>query len=163
MGISEEEIAIGQKNIGGAYDLILKSNSNSSSLKSDLKSYFTVLFGAAIPENKIDVISAQLTFPWLTDFIKYNPNEALKKVKCPVLALNGSNDLQVPAKENLEAIEKAIRENGNDAIETIELPKINHLFQESVTGLPNEYETIEQTFSPKVLEIMTDWILEKTK
>ena len=36
-----------------------------------------------------------------------------------------------------------------------------HLFQESKTGMPNEYSEIEQTMSPKVLNLMLEWILER--
>ena len=41
---------------------------------------------------------------------------------------------------------------------TMELPGLNHLFQEAQTGLPNEYEEIEQTFSPKAMEVILEWI-----
>ena len=74
-----------------------------------------------------------------------------------------SNDLQVPPKENLETIEKTLKENGNEDVEIKQLENLNHLFQESETGLPNEYATIEQTFSPNVLEIMIEWIKQQTQ
>jgi len=48
----------------------------------------------------------QITSPWMQCFIKHDPALPLEKVKCPVLALNGTKDLQVPPKENLEAIKK---------------------------------------------------------
>ena len=163
MGVNEIGISIGQKNIGGAYDIILKSTSGIDSLKIALKKHFTKVFGKALPENQISMISQQLSIPWLTDFIKYDPKDNLQKVTCSVLALNGANDLQVPAKENLTAIKNAIKGNGNNDVTTIEFPKLNHLFQKSKTGLPNEYGTIEQTFSPEVLKVMIDWILERVK
>jgi len=163
MGVPEAGITIGQNNMKGAYDLILASNNDTAQLQTDLKEYFTKVFGALLPENQINALSQQLTIPWLTDFIKYDPKISLSKTKCAVLALNGVNDLQVPAKENLEAIETILKEHGNTNVETIALEKQNHLFQESETGLPNEYGTIEQTFSPKTLELMAKWISKKTK
>jgi len=163
MGASEAAISVGQKNIGGAYEIILKSTAKDNSLKMDLNNYFTKIFGTVLPKAQIDQLSQQLSLPWFSDFIKYDPQKSLSKVKCPVLALNGSNDMQVPSKENLKAIETAIKKNGNNDIKTIELSKLNHLFQESETGLPNEYGSIEQTFSPEALKIMGDWILQKTK
>jgi len=163
MGFPEEGIAEGLNNMKGAYDIILKSNNNKIQLQTELKNYFTKIFGAMLPESQIQTISEQMSIPWLTDFIKFDPKIALSKTKCPVLALNGSNDLQVPPKENLETIEKTLKENGNEDVETKELENLNHLFQESETGLPNEYATIEQTFSPKVLEIMFKWIKQRTE
>jgi fermentation-respiration switch protein FrsA (DUF1100 family) len=91
-------------------------------------------------------------------FIKYNPALALEKVNCPVLAINGDKDLQVPSKINLEAIKKALEKGGNKNITTKELPNLNHLFQECETGLPSEYATIEQTFSPQTLAVILEWI-----
>lgn len=163
MGVPETGITQGQNNMKGAYDIILKSNDNKTELQTELKSYFTKVFGAMLPESQIQTISEQMSIPWLTDFIKFDPQTSLSETKCPVLALNGSNDLQVPPKENLEIIEKILKENGNEDVETKQLENLNHLFQESETGLPNEYATIEQTFSPKVLEIITEWIKQRTE
>jgi fermentation-respiration switch protein FrsA (DUF1100 family) len=105
----------------------------------------------------------QIANPWMQYFIKYNPTPTLEKVKCPVLALNGEKDLQVPAKINLEAIEKALEKGGNKNVTTKELPNLNHLFQECETGSPSEYETIEQTFSPIALSEISNWILKQIK
>ncbi len=161
MGLNDEGVEIGQKRIGGAYEIILNSSGNRASLESKLKDYFAEAFGQALPENQLEIIAAQLTVPWLTDFIKFDPAETLSGLECHVLALNGGNDLQVPATENLTAIANAIKKGGNADVTTKELPGLNHLFQDSETGLPAEYGTIEQTFSPEVLRIMTDWINER--
>lgn len=99
-----------------------------------------------------------MTSPWMKYFIRYNPQTALEKTKCPVLALNGEKDLQVPAKGNLEAIKTSLERGGNKNVTTHLLPNLNHLFQECTSGLPNEYASIEQTISPTVLEIMAQWI-----
>jgi len=162
MGVPEVGITQGQNNMKGAYNIIIESQ-DKVQLASELKDYFTKTFGAMLPKKQIESLSRQMTIPWLTDFIKFDPQTSLSKTKCPVLALNGSNDLQVPPKENLKAIEKILKENGNNDVETKQLENLNHLFQESETGLPNEYATIEQTFSPKALEIIAEWIEKRTE
>ena len=162
MGVPEIGIAMGQSNMKGAYDIILKSN-DPVQLQTDLHEYFTKVFGLALPESQIDALSKQLSIPWLVDFIKFDPQSSLSKTKCPVLALNGSNDLQVPPKKNLEAIKSILQDNGNNDVETIELEALNHLFQESKSGLPTEYASIEQTFSPKALKKIATWIKERTE
>jgi fermentation-respiration switch protein FrsA (DUF1100 family) len=96
-------------------------------------------------------------------FIKYNPAVSLDKVKCPVLAINGEKDLQVPAKINLEAIKKALDKGKNKKSTVMELPNLNHLFQECKSGSPEEYATIEETFSPKALEVVKNWIQNQVK
>ncbi|WP_159468728.1 S9 family peptidase [Dyadobacter sp. 3J3] len=100
----------------------------------------------------------QLATPWFQFLVRYNPAETLEKVKCPVLALNGANDLQVPPKEDLEGIRIALQKGGNKSFKIKELPKLNHLFQESETGAPSEYGIIEQTFSPTALTEISEWI-----
>jgi fermentation-respiration switch protein FrsA (DUF1100 family) len=88
-----------------------------------------------------------------------DPSIYWEKVKCPVLALDGEKDLQVAANENLPAIEKALKSSGNKSSKTVKMTGLNHLFQHCKTGLPAEYATIEETFSPEALKIIADWIL----
>jgi len=99
-----------------------------------------------------------VAYDWLRYFIITDPADYWKKVKCPVLALNGEKDLQVAADVNLPAIEKALKSGGNLNVKTMKLPGLNHLFQHCKTGLPAEYGEIEETFAPEVLKIMSDWI-----
>jgi pimeloyl-ACP methyl ester carboxylesterase len=80
-------------------------------------------------------------------------------VTVPVLALNGSLDVQVPAKENLEADREALKNNA--AARVIELPNMNHLLQDAKTGAPTEYNDIDETMSPVALKIITDWVRQQ--
>jgi uncharacterized protein len=97
--------------------------------------------------------------PWFRHFLTYDPRPTLAKVKCPVLALNGENDLQVPVTENLREIEATLKAAGNKDVTVMRLPKLNHLFQTSETGLPGEYVKIEETFAPVALKTIGDWVL----
>lgn len=106
---------------------------------------------------------ASLKSPWFKNFLRYDPRPTLEKVKCPVLALNGTADLQVSSKQNLPPIKEALTKGGNKKFEVIELPKLNHLFQHAETGSLNEYGKIEETISPEVLQIITDWIKKNIK
>lgn len=95
---------------------------------------------------------------WMDCFLDLEPSEYLKKVKQPVLVLNGDKDLQVLHYQNLPAIEKALKEGGNKSYKIHKLKGMNHLFQECKTGHPNEYFQIEQTISPKVLKLMKNFV-----
>jgi uncharacterized protein len=103
----------------------------------------------------------QLSHPWIQFFLSYDPKLVLRKVRCPVLALNGSKDLQVAPKENLAAIEKALKDGGNRDVTIKEFPGLNHLFQTATTGAPSEYGKIEETFNPAPLDFLTDWIVRR--
>lgn len=100
----------------------------------------------------------QIISPWFRYFLNYDPKNVLTKITCPVLAMNGSRDLQVPAKQNLAAIENYLKKAGNKNFTIKEFEGLNHLFQHSGTGSPTEYITIEETFSPEALDIMTQWL-----
>jgi fermentation-respiration switch protein FrsA (DUF1100 family) len=111
---------------------------------------------AAVEANVLQVAS-----PWFRYFLAYDPVPTLRRVRVPVLAVNGSLDLQVPPKEDLAAIGAALREGGNRDVRTVELPGLNHLFQTATTGAPAEYARIEETMSPALLNLVSAWILER--
>ena len=115
------------------------------------------------PEVYLQMQMKTLTSPWFKSFVKYDPVPALEKVQCPVLAINGEKDLQVPPKENLSAIENALKKGGNKNFEVKMLPGLNHLFQTSKTGAISEYGQIEETISPTALEPMLDWLNKVAK
>lgn len=105
----------------------------------------------------------QLLNPWMRYFLRLDPQIALKKVTCPVLAINGSKDLQVPAAQNIPAIKTAIESNGNKQVTVEMLPNLNHLFQTCTTGSLSEYTTIEETFSPVALKVIEKWMKKSMK
>lgn len=106
--------------------------------------------------------SLMMATPWFRYFLSYDPRPALMKVRVPVLAINGEKDLQVPAKEDLEGIERALRDGGNRDYKVVLLPGLNHLFQTSRTGAVSEYAQIEETIAPAALQVIGDWILAHT-
>ena len=99
-------------------------------------------------------LKQQLDTRWMQTFLTLDPADFLPKVKCPVLALNGSNDLQVIPHPNLERIKVLCPQ-----ADCRELPGLNHLFQHCTTGLPSEYMMIEETFDPEAMKAIADWIL----
>lgn len=114
-------------------------------------------------ETYIETQIISLTSPWVRFFLTYEPKPALMEVKCPVLAINGEKDFQVPSEENLRAIEEALEAGVNTDYTVKELPELNHLFQTAETGSPSEYASIEETISPDALELIGDWIVDQTQ
>ena len=110
---------------------------------------------------EIDTQVAQFSAPWYRYFITYDPAPALRELDCPLLAINGEKDLQVPMKENFVAIQAALQAGGNPDFELVELKGLNHLFKTAETGAPNEYGKIEETLSPRALDVIGNWILER--
>lgn len=165
-GVSETEIKKLVQINSKLFKMVLASD-NSFKLKADLTASLNKTIKidgiAKVPSGmtKKEFISIQvnqISSPWMQYFLKFNPATILKNVKCPVLALNGEKDLQVPAKINLEAIKKALEKSGNKNFITKELSNLNHLFQECKTGAPSEYATIEQTIAPIALVEISNWV-----
>ncbi len=163
MGISKQIVEANQQVFAGAYDIILNTNLGKTSVSDSLSNYFVSTYGSALPENQKTALVNQLSSPWMIDFIRLDPAVYLEKVRCPILAINGSKDLQVPSKENLQIIENIKKNSKNAKIEIRELENLNHLFQECKTGAISEYRTIEQTISPLALEVISNWILKQIK
>lgn len=170
-GISDEDLQKNELINRKAFDIVNKSN-NIEQLNIDLTNFIKQSLvenpNAGKPQEMSDeefvkLQVNQIANPWMQYFIKYNPAPALEKVKCPVLAINGEKDLQVPPKENLEAIKNALTKGGNKKVTTKDLPNLNHLFQECKTGSPDEYAKIEQTFSPTALTEILNWMQTQTK
>jgi uncharacterized protein len=108
----------------------------------------------------VDQQSKMAASPWFRQLLSYDPQPTLRQVKCPVLAINGEKDVQVAAKDNIEAIERALAAGGNQRVKTAILPGLNHLFQTCKTGSVSEYGQIEETMSPAAMSIVSAWINE---
>jgi uncharacterized protein len=104
-----------------------------------------------------------LNKPWMLYFLQTDPAVYLVKLKCKVLALNGSKDIQVVADPNLAAIDSALKKSGTKIYSAQKLPGLNHLFQHCKTCTLAEYGQLEETFSPEALQIMGDWLDKNVK
>jgi len=113
-------------------------------------------------EGRLNYEAGRVTEAAYRYFLKLDATPFLRKVKCPVLAMGGSKDCQVPSGKNLRGIEKTLKAAGNDDCVVKELPDLNHMFQTAVTGAVSEYGKIEETIAPTALKSMTEWILKQT-
>jgi len=113
-----------------------------------------------VDQNEAETLPEEDARPWERYFLAYDPAPILARLTVPVLALNGSLDVQVPAKENLAAAREALKNNAKATV--MELPGMNHLLQDAKTGAPSEYNDIEETMSPAALKIITDWLTRHT-
>lgn len=101
--------------------------------------------------------------PEMRSILLYQPASVLSKLKAPVLAMDGSRDIQVAATINLPAIASALAQGGNGDFTVVELPGLNHLFQSCQKCTLAEYAELEETFSPTALLVMGDWLLRHTR
>ena len=97
----------------------------------------------------------QADTPYIRHFLTVDVGKLLPEIKCPVLALNGTKDTQVDCDANTTRIEKGLA-NCKHSIKKID--GVNHMFQHCNTGIVTEYQQIEETIAPEVLQVVAKWI-----
>jgi len=140
---------------------IIQQTPDDAQAKTKLLAYYT-----AISPQLAAQVEPQLPLLTSSDYrylLADRPAQTLPKVHCPVLALGGSKDRQVPAAPNLAATAAGLKAGNNRDVTVRELPGLNHLFQTANTGGPDEYGTIEESFSPTALQLIGDWIAQHTR
>ncbi|HZF63770.1 MAG TPA: alpha/beta hydrolase, partial [Chitinophagaceae bacterium] len=133
LGSSETDIRKTLQTNAKIFETVVTS-SDSLKLRSDLKNLLidalrndttAKISDGMTKEEFVSIQVNQISSPWMQYFLKYDPAATLEKVKCPVLAVNGEKDLQVPPKENLDAIKMALKKGGNKNVTIIEFPNLN--------------------------------------
>ncbi len=166
-GASEEEIRR-QLDLNRTFHDRLTEGADDASLRPLLRDMIKAGWPAGAPlsqERLDDLVQGQLPrlhTRYVRFLIEHDPREVLRRVRVPVLAINGSFDIAAPARENLGALRKIMQESGNGAATIIELYGVNHLMQTANSTNPLESLKIKETFSPKVLQLMNAWIRLQT-
>lgn len=146
-GLSESYVDTYCKLLSEAFTAIVDGGMIPSADKYDLPDALKQNFSAGL---------AQLQTPYMKYFLSLDMRPLLGKIACPVLALNGTKDLQVEYESNLDPLRDGLKNNAKKAIEIVE--EANHLFQRCKTGAVTEYREIEETISPDVLDMIIKWL-----
>jgi pimeloyl-ACP methyl ester carboxylesterase len=156
MGLSDAMIAQSTEFRGRLFD-IARSEKDQQVAAVKLKAAADAYAKAnGVAPEAVELQAGLVNSDWFRFFYDYDPAVTLRQVRCPVLALIGSKDLQVAADQNLPPIRAALAHDPQADVE--ELPGLNHLFQTARTGSPGEYVQIEETIAPLALETIAGWI-----
>jgi uncharacterized protein len=157
-GKSAEEI---QKDLAVQRELlaIAEKDTDQATLEKDAREELA----GKVPDVQIEMQIRAVSSPWFRGLLTYDPAPMLRQLTCPVLAINGEKDVQVPPEQNLPPIRKALESGGNKNFEVDELPGLNHLFQTAKSGGVGEYAEIEETISPVAMEKVANWILRQVQ
>lgn len=159
-GMTDEQVAESLDFDRQAY-MLVRQEKDRTVLENKLEDLVKVSgLGPAMPSAVLERQIHWTSSPWFHYFLDYDPVPTLQRTKCPVLALSGEKDLQVPPKENLPLLKKALEDGGNEDFQVIELAGLNHLFQHCYMGLPAESRAIEETFAPQALSAISTWVLK---
>ena len=121
------------------------------------------ILAAAKPKPGKDEADLAILFtklPYMRFVLAFDPAPMLGDVQVPVLALYGSKDLVVPADLNIPVLRETLSHDKDVTIK--EMPGLNHLFQHARTGSPREFAEIQESLSPEVLAIISQWVAQHT-
>jgi pimeloyl-ACP methyl ester carboxylesterase len=166
MGLSDEQVEATAATNAAVFDIVA-AGGDAAEMRGKLEARLGAAWdslgegqrGGGDKESFVKQQLASITSPWFRHFLTFDPRPVLAQVTCPVLAINGEKDLQVDPKQNLPEIEKALQKNAD--VTCLELPGLNHLFQTCKSGAPAEYGVIEETFAPRALTAIADWICKR--
>lgn len=125
------------------------------------ESVMQTLLSVGMSADEAEPQMAALFSPWYMKFLTLNPADYLKGLTIPALILNGTKDTQVSATLHVPAIEEALLSGGSTRFTSKIYEGLNHLFQPATTGSPDEYESIETTIDPQVLQDIATWIVKE--
>src|SRR5262245_40144737 len=167
-GATDSEIAGSRVAYEKIYGVIKTEKENSIALKKLSKYVNQQITEVSDDLKSLETVKLDSQFwlplltPWYRFLLTYDPYPTLKRIKRPVLVMNGERDLQVPYEENLSAIQAALEAGANKDYMIVHLPNLNHQFQTSRSGLPSEYSELDETISPAALKQVFDWIRAHT-
>jgi uncharacterized protein len=98
------------------------------------------------------------TEAWRRSIQDRDPLPTARRLRMPVLILQGSTDRAVPP-EDAVLLERAIREGGNRRVERRLFPGVNHHFQRDPVGAREGYDRLPtQDLAPEVLDTLCAWL-----
>ena len=101
--------------------------------------------------------------PWLKFFLGYDPLSTARRVRTPVLILQGANDWQVTPEQAPE-LEAAFRAAGNHDVTLRRFANADHLFADDSSGDPARYAALrERAVRADVLDALGAWLEKRLR
>ena len=95
---------------------------------------------------------------WMRFFADYDPLVTARRVRVPVLLLQGETDRQVPVSE-ARRLAAALRAGGNQRVTLRTFPRMNHLLVEDPSGDPRGYARLPHyEVRADLLGALADWL-----
>ncbi|MDZ5649396.1 serine aminopeptidase domain-containing protein [Nitrospirillum sp. BR 11828] len=101
-----------------------------------------------------DAVVAELDTPVILSLYQAAPNDALARIRAPVLALYAGRDTVVLTHRAMPEAQRALRANPNATV--LEIPGVNHGFQHVDTHTPGPLEPAVS--APEVLDLVQRWL-----
>lgn len=141
------------------YDKVFSSIDSVADIDKLRNVIYNTLSDGLSPQEMVSINSQimVLTTPWYINFVKYDPKDHIAKIRQPILAMYGANDVQVSDKVNSSALQMLYK---GKKLTLKDYDNLNHLFQECDAPTA-DYGSIEQTISPTMMQDLLKWLLER--
>jgi uncharacterized protein len=159
IGVQEPDVMAFSKQQQALQEVVLRTSDvkqAQATLVKMMRAYDTNLDTLTAKNRAIDLTSFRYR-----NLLRFNPGILLSKVKCPVLLLNGTADLEVQADTNLDALNLALEKNTR--VTRKKLLGVNHQFQADPANWALVNGQRQETFSPVALEAVRSWIVSHAK
>ncbi len=114
---------------------------------------------AALAKGMAEVDSMAAKPGWMRFFLEYDPLVTARKVRVPVLILQGATDHQVTP-EQADTLAAAFRAGGDEDVTVRVFPNTDHLFLADSSGQPAGYAMlVSHAVRPEVLGAVADWLV----
>jgi len=139
---------------------IRKFNITDKSRKTNEKIFNKV---AASDQPVMRVKGIKLNAKWLRETLEYNVVDYLQTVTCPVLAVTGEKDVQVPP-EHARKIAESVQGEAEWHI----IPNMNHILRQyegehTMLGILKEYQSIiDEPLDADLLKIIKHWVRRRS-
>lgn len=131
------------------------------SQKEKIAAYFNLLKKGETFKNEIPVLESIFRAsvqPYLISWLRYSPQEEIKKLQCPILIINGDKDLQVKPKDAV------LLNQANKKSELVLLKNMNHVFKTiegDETENMNSYSNPDLKNAPELSETILKFLNSK--
>jgi hypothetical protein len=144
-------------------DVLERDTSMTAEAKNKRRAEQQEIIRAVVTGGDLSKYPPQARLPWTKEFWTHDPLATIRKVRQPVLILQGALDRQITA-EQAGMLEQAARGAGNKDVTVRLFPNLNHLFLPAKTGAFSEYSTLEtNVVGDGVLKTLGDWLEIKLK
>lgn len=157
MGLDEEVIQKRNTVQKAVFEVLLRKHDRDNA-EAQIREIYRQQY-PGIPEERISAGIRKFLSPGFRYNLTYDPASVLSDVRCPVLAIYGGKDLQVPPERNTARMEQILNNRPDSPpSEVITLPGLNHFFQTNIRADPFSYGKGEESISQTVLDTIAAWI-----
>ena len=106
-------------------------------------------------------LQRQADTPWFRSLLSFDPAQAMRRIKQPILIVQPELDRQVPSHHSAKLAELAKARDDSPPVKVVQIRGVNHLLVPAKTGEVQEYRELSgQKVSSEVATAIAEWLKE---